>query len=414
MSAQLFTFQQQMGDWRLDLEVTPTKQPRPLLRNAIIALRGAPEWQGVLAYDEFGLTTMAMKPPPWLRAQDNAWKPRAWTDHEDVLATDWLQAQGIGVPLAVTASAVEAVAKDASFHPVRDYLTRLTWDDTKRVGRFAATYLGAEDTPYHSEVSTRMPVAAVARIMQPGCKHDHIPILEARQGAGKSKAIKMLFEPWFTDDLAEFGSKDASMQVRSAWGIEVAELSAMTRGEIERVKAFITRSTDRFRPSYGRRVIEVPRQAVFFGSTNALEYLKDETGARRFWPVRCGRIDHDAIVRDRDQLWAEAVALYNAGEPWWLTDEALLLEAHGQQDARYQDDPWHEFITNYCAAAEDVSVAEILEALGVERARWTQADQNRVARCLMRLGWGRYQKRLPSRERQWRYRRAGVTGHWHE
>jgi predicted P-loop ATPase len=221
----------------------------------------------------------------------------------------------------------------------------------------------------------------------------------------------MLFEPWFTDDLAEFGSKDASMQVRSAWGIEVAELSAMTRGEIERVKAFITRSTDRFRPSYGRRVIEVLRQAVFFGSTNALEYLKDETGGRRFWPIRCGKIDHDAIARDRDQLWAEAVALYNAREPWWLTDEALLLEAHGQQEERHQDDPWHEFIANYCAAAEDVAVAEILEALGIDRARWTQADQNRVARCLVRLGWERYQKRRPSGGRSKRYRRPGVTGH---
>jgi predicted P-loop ATPase len=185
----------------------------------------------------------------------------------------------------------------------------------------------------------------------------------------------------------------------------------MTRGEVEKVKAFITRSTDRFRPSYGRRVIEVPRQAVFFGSTNALEYLKDETGGRRFWPVRCGRIDHAAIARDRDQLWAEAVALYNAGEPWWLTDEALLLEAHGQQEDRYQGDPWHEFIARYCANAHSVSVAEILEALGVERPRWTQADQNRVVRCLVRLGWERYQKRLPSGERQKRYRRAGVTGH---
>ena len=218
MTARLVAFQQQVDDWRLDLELTPTKQPRPLLRNAIIALRGAPEWQGVLAYDEFALTTMTMKPPPWPRAQDNTWTPRAWTDHDDVLATNWLQAQSIGVPIAVTTSAVEAVAKDDSFHPVRDYLTRLTWDGTKRVGRFAATYLGAEDTPYHGEVSTRMFIAAVARIMRPGCKHDHMPILEAPQGAGKSKAIKMLFEPWFTDDLAEFGSKDASMQVRSAWG----------------------------------------------------------------------------------------------------------------------------------------------------------------------------------------------------
>jgi predicted P-loop ATPase len=411
VTARLAAFQQQVDDWRLDLDLTPTKQPRPLLHNAIIPLRGAPEWQGVLAYDEFALTTMAMKPPPWLKAEDNAWQPRAWTDHDDTLATDWLQAQGIGVPIAVTADAVEAVAKDASFHPVRDYLTGLTWDGTKRVGRFAATYLGAEDTPYHNEVSTRMFIAAVARIMQPGCKHDHMPILEARQGAGKSKAIKMLFEPWFTDDLAEFGSKDASMQVRSAWCIEVAELSAMTRSEIERVKAFITRSVDRFRPSYGRRVIEVPRQAAFFGSTNALEYLKDETGGRRFWPIRCGRIDHDAIVRDRDQLWAEAVALYNAGEPWWLTNEALLVEAREQQEHRYQEDPWQEFIAKYCATAGDVSVAELLEALGVERERWGQVEQNRVARCLVKLGWERYQKRLPSEVRQWRYRRTGVTSH---
>jgi predicted P-loop ATPase len=411
MSDRLKALQEQMDGWRLELELTPTKQPRPLLHNAIIALRTAPEWEGVLAYDEFALATMAMKPPPWLKAQDNAWTSRAWTDHDDVLTTDWLQAQGIGVPVTVTASAIEAVAKDASFHPVRNYLTGLTWDGTKRVGRFAAAYLGAEDTPYASEVSTRMFIAAVARIMQPGCKHDHMPILEAPQGAGKSKTIKMLFEPWFTDDLAEFGSKDASMQMRGSWGIEVAELSSMTRSEIERVKAFITRSTDRFRPSYGRRVIESPRQAVFFGSTNALEYLKDETGGRRFWPIRCGVIDYGATVRDRDQLWAEAVALYNAGEPWWLTNNALLLEARGQQDARYQDDAWHEFITRYCADADNVSVAEILEVLGIERARWTQPDQNRVVRCLVRLGWERYQKRLPSGERQKRYRRAGVTGH---
>src|SRR5262249_21691354 len=118
---------------------------------------------------------MAMEPPPWLKARDNAWQPRAWTDHDDTLPTDWLQAQGIGVPITVTASAVEAVAKDASFHPRRDHLPRLTWAGTKRVGRFAATYLGAEGTPYHNEVSKRMLIAAVARIMQPGCKHDHMP-----------------------------------------------------------------------------------------------------------------------------------------------------------------------------------------------------------------------------------------------
>src|SRR5262249_23113654 len=120
---------------------------------------------------------------------------------------------------------------------------------------------------------------------------------------------------------AELGTKDAAMQVRVAWGIEIAELASMTRGEIERVKAFITRKVDRFRPSYGRRVIEVPRQSVFIiGSTNSDAYLKDETGGRRFWPIPCGNIDLKAIERDRKQLWAEAVVQFNAGTPWWIAD----------------------------------------------------------------------------------------------
>src|SRR5438309_2124855 len=109
MSERLEAFQNEINGWRGDLLLTPTKQPRPLLRNAIIALRQAPEWQGVLAYDEFALATMAMKPPPWLKTQGNIWQPQAWTDHEDTLATDWLQAQGIGVPVTVTATAIEAV-----------------------------------------------------------------------------------------------------------------------------------------------------------------------------------------------------------------------------------------------------------------------------------------------------------------
>ena len=185
-------------------------------------------------------------------------------------------------------------------------------------------------------------------------------------------------------------------------GIEVAELSAMTRGEIERVKAFITRSTDRFRPSYGRRVIEVPRQSVFIGSTNADSYLKDETGGRRFWPVRCGTIDHAGIDRDRDQLWAEAVALFNAGEVWWLTD-TVSIKAREEQAARYQDDPWQAHIAKYCEGKANVSIDEILGGLlGIERAKWTQAEQNRIARCLTQMGWKRY--RLSTPPRPWRYR----------
>ena len=400
----LAALQQEQSGWHSDLLRTPNGQPKALLANGIIALRRAPEWQAVLAYDEFALSIIAQKPPPWLKT-DNDWTPQRWTDRDDALTTNWLQHQGIGVPVTVAATAVETVARDASFHPVRDYLTSLQWDGNERIPQFAAAYLGAEATPYHDAVSRCTFIAAVARVMQPGCKADYVPILEGAQDKGKSTAIESLFAPWFSDDLAELGTKDAAMQVRIAWGIEIAELASMTRGEIERVKAFITRKVDRFRPSYGRRVIEVPRQSVFVGSTNADAYLKDETGNRRFWPIRCGTIDLKAIERDRDQLWAEAVAQFKAGHPWWFTKAEEILQAREQQADRYQDDPWQEAVTSYAEGRSSVAVSEILSnVLLLDRSKWTQAEQNRIARCLRKLGWERYQGPRPTRA--WLYRPA--------
>src|SRR5262249_44718291 len=218
----------------------------------------------------------------------------------------------------------QTVAKERAFHPIKDYLNDLEWDGKKRVEQFATTYLGAEASPYHAAVSKCFLIAAVARIMQPGGKADYMPILEGAQDKGKSTAIETMFAPWFSDDLAELGTKDAAMQVRVAWGIEIAELASMSRPEIERVKAFITRKVDRFRPAYGRHVIEAQRQSIFIGSTNADTYLKDETGGRRFWPIKCGKIDLKALERDKDQLWAEAVALYGKGVGWWLTDAEII------------------------------------------------------------------------------------------
>jgi predicted P-loop ATPase len=315
--------------WADNLIVTKaTNIPKAVVANALIALRQAPEWHGVLAYDEFALVTKLMRPPPWLKHQDKSWEPKQWTDRDDVLTADWLQHQDISVATSIAAEAVETVAKDAAFHPIMDYLTDLEWDGRKRIESFAARYLGAEAKPYHDAVSRCLFIAGVARIMRPGCKADYVPIFEGVQDKGKSTAIELLFSPWFSDDLAELGSKDAAMQVRVAWGIEIPELASMNRADIDKVKAFITRKVDRFRPSYGRRVIEVPRQSIFVGSTNADAYLKDETGGRRFWPIRCtGKINLDAIARDRDQLWAEAVALYKARTPWWFTDSETISAA---------------------------------------------------------------------------------------
>ena len=377
------------GTWRGRLLVTPTHAPKQCIANALTALREAPEWRGVLAYDEFELTTLALLAPPWMCGANN-WEPRRWTDREDVLATEWLHHQRIMVPVSTAAQAVETVAREASFHPIKDYLCGLQWDGTARVGMFAASYLGAERSDYHAAVSRCLFVSAVARIMQPGCKADHVPILEGPQDLGKSTAIDVLFSPWFSDDLAELGTKDASMQVRGAWGIEIAELASMTRNEIERVKAFITRRVDRFRPSYGRRVIEVPRQSVFVGSTNSEGYLRDETGGRRFWPIKCGAVRLDALRRDRDQLWAEAKALFDGGASWWLTDASEVSGARKQQEARRVADEWENPIAAFITGKGDVSIGEILaDVFFLEKAKWTQLEQNRVARCLTALGWRR-------------------------
>jgi predicted P-loop ATPase len=383
------------ADWRSGLIMNPAGQPKALLANAIIALRDAPEWREVLRFDEFALAVTA-DGPPWTKG-----RTIRWSDGDAIRAADWLQHQGIAVSVDTAHNAAMAVAQGRPFHPVRNYLNTLKWDGTPRLADLASKYLGAEDCEYVREVGLRFMVSAVARIMQPGCKADHMLILEGQQGALKSTAAQALVgERWFTDELPELGTKDAAMQTAGVWVIEVAELHAMTmkRAEVERVKAFISRTTDRFRPPFGRTVQSYPRQCVFIGTTNAETYLKDETGGRRFWPIRCGAIDVATIKRDRDQLWAEAVHWYRQGERWWLDKGGAAL-ASEEQDQRFAADPWQALIASYLDQADPqagVSVQDILgNCLSKPRESWTQLDQNRVAACLMALGWEKYRPPTP-------------------
>jgi predicted P-loop ATPase len=407
---ELANLDRELNGWRSDLLLGAHKQPKPVVENALIALRGCPEWDGVLAYDEFAVTTMAQHPPPWLQRLHNKWEPRRWTDDDDVRTTAWLQRNDICInSLRSVAAAVLTVARERSYHPIQDYLEGIEWDGGDRVEGFAANLLGAARTPYHEAVSRVLFISGVARIMQPGCKADCVPVLEGAQGIGKSTALKTLFSPWFSDDLADLGTKDASMQVRAAWCIELAELSAMSAAETEKIKSFISRSVDRFRPSYGRHVIEAPRQSVLIGTTNADIYLKDEIGGRRFLPIQCGRIDISAIERCKSQLWAEAVALYQQGCKWWLADDAAAAAAVEEQDSRYLADVWEDKIANFVTTQPDVSVAEVLEGcLGIEPGRWQRSDQMRVGRCLTHLKLIRYQKR-DGEKREWRYRYRDPT-----
>jgi predicted P-loop ATPase len=233
-------------------------------------------------------------------------------------------------------------------------------------------------------------ISAVARAYQPGCKADHVLILEGPQGQGKSSAFRVLGGAFYSDDMPDLSSKDASLSANSAWIIELAELDSMAKTEVSRIKAFISRQVDKFRPPYGRSVVEVPRGSVFCGSVNpGGKYLKDESGGRRFWPVACGDVlNLDALERDRDQLWAEAVTRYKKGEKWWLTEQKLIEAATQEQEERYRKDDWESLIAPWLLNQSETSIAEILAIIiKKEPAFWTHTDSIRIGTILTRLGW---------------------------
>ncbi len=411
---------------RLDLAGTPERNEA----NVITALSCDEAFAGSLVFDEFRQEIIVARKLPW---DDQLIPlPRPWADADDVRCAEWLQRREINVPPVVVSRSVTAVARDIRIHPVRDYLNGLVWDGVPRLDSWALTYLGADDTPLNRAFGALWAISAIARIMQPGAKADHMLILEGPQGARKSTALKVLAgADWFTDELAEIGSKDAAQQMRGVWIIEIAELDAIGRAEVSRIKAFLSRTVDRYRPPYERYVVDVPRQCVFAGSVNPDTYLRDETGNRRFWPLRCGTIDLDALRRDRDQLWAEAVVRYREGAVWWLQDPALIAMADALQATRLQADAWDDLIEHWLAFERrrvnrgyvgyddwqdeevervapltDVSVGEILEqAIGVEPGRWTKSDQMRVGAYLKAAKWERYQRQKDG-FREWRYRRA--------
>lgn len=377
------------GGWQDRLTLSDKGTPKGCLANAIAALRWAPEWDGVLWYDEFAARTVARRPPPWTPLSIE-FDEAVWTDCDDIRLAEWLQNQGIYVSPVTAGQAVEVAARNLTCHPVREYLDSLKWDGVVRLPFWLRDRLGVADTPYSRAVGCRWMISAVARVYQPGCKADCALILEGPQGLKKSTALAVLGGPWFTDQIADLGNKDSCVDVQGAWIIELAELDSMSRGEVGRIKAFMSRATDRFRMPFGKRTTSFARQCIFAGTVNpeGTGYLKDVTGGRRFWPVECTKIDIDGLEQDVDQLWAEAVAMLSLGHPWWLDTPELDQAAERQQRARYIGDAWEEPIAEFLSDKNSVSVSQILEyGLVLEKARWDQASQNRVARVLTGMKW---------------------------
>lgn len=384
--------------------------------NAMLALRGDPAWQGVFSHDEMQDQVMLLRPVP--RAGHPSAPPLPhplpWTDQNDAQAQEYLQLVGFpSMGKEVVATAIEQRAGELRCHPIRDHLKSVRWDQVPRISGgmttegdiidpWLVTYFGAENTNYIAAVGTMTIVSAVARVMEPGCKVDHVLILEGPQGIGKSTSLRILAgEAYFSDSLRDIGSKDAMDHLRGKWFVEIAELDAMSRAEVTAFKAFVTRQVEKYRPAYRRREIEWRRQCVFVGTTNKSIYLKDETGSRRFWPVRCRSIDLQALEYERDQIWAEAVHLYRTGHPWHIAERDLLQQAETEQQARYDEDVWADKVAEFVSDKNKVTIGEILEqGLGVTTSRQDRTGQNRIMKILTHLGWDR-DGRAPGGRRAW-------------
>jgi predicted P-loop ATPase len=376
-------------DW-LSKCITDAKgNPLPVLANAFTAIESDSGLRDALAYDEMACTPMLLHEVGYA-VGGNLKEPRPLTDEDVSKIQRWLQQAGLErIGRQPVQDAVSLYAREHGYHPVRQYLSDLQWDEQKRVGTWLSTYLGAEDTPYTRGIAKMFLVAMVARIIEPGCKADHMLVFEGQQGALKSTACAVLADQWFSDNLPEITSgKEASQHLRGKWLIEVAEMHAINKAEASLLKSFISRTAERYRPAYGRLEVYEPRQCVFVGTTNKEMYLRDETGGRRFWPVKCTSIKIDDLVRDRDQLFAEAVALYEAEEPWWPSRNFERTYIAPEQEARYEGDVWEDNIQEHVAPLKRTTMSAIaVNALGFKTDRIGTADQRRIAAILTKLGW---------------------------
>jgi predicted P-loop ATPase len=387
------------GDgWKLRWQRGKGKKPLPNAANVETTLLASPTWRDAFGFDEMRQRIAITRSTPLNES------PRNWQDDDGVSLAVWCQREGLQVTPNAVGPVVDMLARRRPFHPVRDWLSGLSWDGEPRVDLWLIRYLGVSPSPYAAAVGRWWLISAVARAFVPGCQADYVLLLEGEQGIGKSTAMQALVgAEWFADDLPDLSAKDSSMAALDSWVIELAELESLRKAEVTQLKAFVTRRAESFRPPYGKSMVRAPRSCVFCGSTNETAYLKDASGNRRFWPVRCGAIDRDALAADREHIWADAVGLYRAGNRWWpdAKDGNLLKQIEQEQADRIDSDPWQVPIDQFVIGRDRVTVDEVLghlgkvidartlEERGEAMVRRTQMDANRASRCLRLAGFER-------------------------
>ncbi len=367
--------------------------------NAICFLTHHHAVEGVFIYNEFSDEIVLGRCPPWRNDKDKFEPMQRMHDHDITHATAWLERVGVTTSINTTRSAIIAAAKNKTINPPKEYFQKLVWDKISRLDHWLIDTCGTEDTPYVRTVGAKWMIGAAARVFRPGCKMDNTLILEGDQGIGKSTVFKELAtfndKAYFTDDLAPPGTKDCSIQLQGVIIVELPEMQALIRTDRNVFVPWLSRTSDRYRPPYGIMLVESPRRCIFGGTWNPdnTGLFEDPTGARRYWPVSCKEINLDLIRTCRDQLWAEAIERYKAGEKWWLEGEEAIALAREQQEMRESDDVWGELINECVHGKTRTTINEILHAMHVPIEKRDRKCERRIGHHMRRIGWSRKKMR---------------------
>ena len=323
-------------DWMAELERDRKGTIKSTAKNIIHILENDPRLAGHLWHDMFSSFDLIKGGLPWDK------KATLWGNRDDANLRIYLERLYDITGKDKIKDAKDAVLTRHRVHPIREYLNGLTWDGTPRLERLIIDYIGAEDTPLNRAMTRKHFTAAVARVMNPGCKYDYCLIIAGAEGIGKSTLFNIMGGDWFNDSLVTTEGKNGMEQLRCGWIIELAELTSIKRSDVEQVKSYISRRDDIYRAAYGTVVEKHPRQCVFCGTTNEAYFLKGDTGNRRFWVIQADPNLRqypdfiEAIKADRDQLWAEAVEYWRQGEKLYLPSD-LETEARAMQK-KFNDD----------------------------------------------------------------------------
>lgn len=373
--------------------------------NVYLLLRHHPLWHGVLSLDEFARRIVKRRRAPWDSATGFV-NGVEWSHEDDLRLGLWLAQRECLIVRSQDnlAAAVAWVATESRFHPVRDYLDALVWDGRERLADWLTDYLGVKKSEYAMLAGRLFLIGMVARVYQPGCQMRFVPILEGPQFRGKSSALRILGGEWFGDTTLDLNNKDTYQLVQGRWLYEIGELDSFNRTEATRVKAFVSSQIDRFRAPYERAPRDWPRQGVFVGTTNQDEYFKDTTGNTRYWPLRVeeeDQINLEGLAVARDQLFAEAVALYKRGERWHPTREEQQRLFEPEQADREISDPWQSLIAHWLMGRSMATATAILtDCLKIEPGKIDSTRQmsTRVGIAMKRLGWVKRRETQGARE----------------